>query len=404
MTAVPWALARLRGVAARQVLLGPELAPVADGWLQFEGDRITQIGRGRPPPGVLDLGEGTALPGLVDCHVHLTMRGSADIPAEVAALDSMTATLTAVANAGRQLASGVTTLRDLGSWRHLAVGLSQPAERLGLLLPTVVAAAALAPPGGHGHFLSTLASGPDQFGRAVHDAVDAGARAVKIFATGGVITPGTVPGSPQMTPEEIAAVVEAAHGRGVPVAAHAHGGAGILAAARAGVDSIEHFSYLDDATVAVVAESGRTLVSTLVATERFVAAPGIDQADPEASAKIRAHAPSERAALRLAVRTGLPLAVGTDAGTTFNPHGGGMAEQAEHLAAAGLAPRRILLALTAAGARLLGQPAGILAPGQRADVLMVAGDPTTDVTALRRVRAVIARGLLAVHHDLPGQR
>jgi imidazolonepropionase-like amidohydrolase len=207
-----------------------------------------------------------------------------------------------------------------------------------------------------------------------------------------------------MTPEEIAAVVEAAHGRGVPVAAHAHGGAGILAAARAGVDSIEHFSYLDDATVAAVAEAGRTLVSTLVATERLVAAPGIDHANPEVSAKIRAHAPFERAALRLAVRTGLPLAVGTDAGTTFNPHGGGMAEQAEHLAAAGLAPRRILLALTAAGARLLGEPAGVLAPGQRADILMVAGDPTTDVTALHTVRAVVARGLLAVHHDLPGQR
>jgi len=386
----------LRGVRAGRLLLGPGLAPVR-GWLEFDGDRIARTGTGPPPPGLLDLGDdGTALPGLVDCHVHLTMRGSQDVPAEVADLDPVSALATAVANAGRQLASGVTTVRDLGSWRHLGVELAGAAGRLGLLLPTVVAAVALAPPGGHGHFLSTLARGPEAFRRAAGAAVDAGARAIKVFATGGVITPGTAPGSPQMTLQEIAAVTRAAHDRGVPVAAHAHGAEGIVAAARAGVDSIEHFSYLDEAAAAEVARAGSRLVSTLVATERFVAAPGIDLAAAETAAKIRGHAPAERAGLRLAVRAGLPLAAGTDAGTTFNPHGGGMAEQAAHLAAAGLAPERVLRALTAAGAELLGEPAGVLAPGRRADVLHVAGQLPGDLAALGAVRAVVLRGHLVV--------
>jgi imidazolonepropionase-like amidohydrolase len=256
---------------------------------------------------------------------------------------------------------------------------------------------ALAPPGGHGHFLSTLARGPEAFRRAVDDAVDAGARAIKIFATGGVITPGTAPGSPQMTREEIAAVTHAAHGRAVPVAVHAHGTEGIIAAAAAGADSIEHFSYLDEAAAAAVAAAGSTLVSTLVATERFMSAPRIALAAPETSAKIRRHAPAERTSLRLAVRAGLPLAAGTDAGTTFNPHGGGLAEQAEHLRAAGLAPDRVVHTLTAAGAALLDEPAGVLAPGRRADVLYVAGDVLADLAALRAVGAVVLRGRL-IHH------
>ena len=395
MTVVPLPAAPpVPGVRARRMLLGPDLTPVADGWLRFEGDRIVRAGSGRPPPGLVDLGDGTALPGLVDCHVHLTMNGSEDILAEMASLDPVSATATAVANAGRQLASGVTTVRDLGSWRHLGVGLAAAAEQAGLLLPAIVPAVALAPPDGHGHFLSTLARGPDELRRAVGDAVEDGARAIKIFATGGVITPGTVPGSPQMTPEEVAAVTDAAHRLGVPVAVHAHGTEGILMAARAGADSIEHFSYLDEGTAAAVAASGSTLVSTIVATERFVTDPRIGLAAPETSAKIREHAPSERAGLRLAVGTGLPLAAGTDAGTTFNPHGGGMAEQAGHLTAAGLPPGRVIRALTADGAALLGEPAGVLAAGHRADVLFVAGDALAGVAALRAVRAVVVRGHL----------
>jgi imidazolonepropionase-like amidohydrolase len=187
-------------------------------------------------------------------------------------------------------------------------------------------------------------------------------------------------------------VVDVAHAGSVPVAAHAHGAAGIANAMTAGVDSVEHFSYLEDVDPGLLAGSRTRLVSTLVATERFVRAADRHRASPEALQKIIDHAPHERAALRRAVAERLPLAVGTDAGTTFNPHGWGMQEQAEYLAAAGMRSPQILRCLTVEGAMLLGQPAGWLEVGRRADLIAVQGDPLTEPHALRDVRDVVIRG------------
>jgi imidazolonepropionase-like amidohydrolase len=381
----------VRGLTARRALLGVDLEPVENAWMTFENGVISGLGTGRGPAGLTSLGDVVVMPGLVDCHVHLTMDGGCDIEAAMAGLTRESAVELARRNAAAQVASGVTTVRDLGSFEHTMV--DRAADFSGAAVaPSVVAAGAVSRPGGHGHFIATPAQDAEGYAAATRALIARGARAVKIFATGGVITRGSGPGGRQMSDEELRAVVEAAHSAQVPVAAHAHAAEGIAAAVRAGVDSVEHFSYLADLDMRQVHRTGTCFVSTLVATERFVRSPHRHNSPAETLDKITVHAPHERAALRLAVRERLRLAAGTDAGTTFNPHGWGMQDQAELLSAAGCPGPAILRCLTVAGARLLGEPAGWLGPGRRADVVALAGDPLTDVGALRQVREVVIRG------------
>jgi imidazolonepropionase-like amidohydrolase len=361
--------------------------------MSFENGRIAAVGTGPAPAGIT-IEVPVAVPGLVDCHVHLAMSGGSDIVAELAALDRDATVSAVLRNAAAQVRCGVTTVRDLGSPGDLVIEMAEQLSHGSDAAPAIVAAGAITSRGGHGHFLAHEAEGPEGYAEAVRSVVRAGARAVKLFATGGVITHGTHPGGVQMTPQELRAAVRAAHELGVRVTAHAHGAEGIRNAIEARVDSVEHFSYLTERDAAVLPGSDTRLVSTLVATERFVAAKDRDRAAPETLRKILEHAPNERAALSRAVRTGCALAVGTDAGTTFNPHGWGMQEQAEHLRAAGLDDRDVLAALTVCGATLLDEPCGWLAQGRRADVLCLDEDPSLDVRALWSVRAVVIRGRL----------
>jgi imidazolonepropionase-like amidohydrolase len=386
------------GVRVSRALLGPQLDPTDDVWLTFDGGVISGIGTGNPPRPLPWAPGAVLVPGLVDCHVHLAMSGGADVVQELAALDRRGLEDAVRRNAAAQVHSGVTTVRDLGSPSDVVLYLGQALCSPGAEAPTVVAASAISSPRGHGHFLARHASTPSEYVDAVEAAASLGARGIKVFATGGVITEGTSPGAPQMSQEELTAVVLAARAQGLDVAAHAHGAEGIRRAALAGVHSIEHFSHLHDRDVATVRQSTSWLVSTLVATERFVRDPRRGQATPDTLDKILAHVPSERASLRRAVSTDCRLAAGTDAGTTFNPHGGGMSEEAELLADAGMPPAEVLRTLTVRGALLLGEPAGWLAVGRRADAVCLDGDPTVEPGSLRDVCAVIVRG-----HRLPGR-
>ncbi|MBW4721384.1 amidohydrolase family protein [Saccharothrix obliqua] len=383
MTALP-------GIRVDRALVGPRFTPVDDAWLLFDGPRIAGIGSG-PAPVRLPRFAGVAVPGLVDCHVHLAMDGGADVVAELAGRDEDDLRATMAANARRHVASGVTTVRDLGSPGHLA--LRHPPT--GPDVPTVVAAAAIGHPDGHGNFLAAHARTPEEFVHEVEAAAELGARWVKLFATGGVITSGTRPGAPQMTPRELAAVVTACRRLGIRVAAHAHGAEGIAHAVHAAVDSVEHFSYLDDRLAETVTRGSVALVCTLVATTRFTTAPDRDRARPDTLAKILDHEPHERAALALAARRGIPVVAGTDAGTTFNPHGGGLAELAVLLAGAGVPAPAVLRALTGAGAALLAEPCGQLVAGRRADVAVFAADPLASPDAYASPNAVVVRGALS---------
>ncbi|WP_171027219.1 amidohydrolase family protein [Pseudarthrobacter sp. NamB4] len=381
-----------KAIRFRKALLGPELKPVDNVWMTIEGGLIAALGTGEGPAEVPRHPAAVAIPGLVDCHVHLALSGGADVEREARASHPDARQDLIEANAFSHLQSGVTTVRDLGSPED-AVLHAVKAGGLGTAqAPRIVAAGAISSPTGHGNFLSRWATTPGEYEEAIEAIAGLAAHWVKLFATGGVITTGTVPGATQMEPSLISNVAAAAHRSGLAVAAHAHGRDGIRNAIEAGVDSIEHFSYLTADEAALLNGSRCTLVSTLVATERFVSSDQRETANPEALAKILVHAPHERAALELAVTARLPLAVGTDAGTTFNPHGFGMQEQALHLNRAGMDPASVLRAMTVNGSRLLGGGAGYLDVGRPADVLCLDADPLEDLGALYQINEVIVGG------------
>jgi imidazolonepropionase-like amidohydrolase len=379
-------------VRFRKALVGPNLEPADDVWMTISDGFITDLGTGEGPAGISRLPAAVAMPGLVDCHVHLALSGAADVEQEARASDPAARQKLIEANAFRHLQSGVTTVRDLGSPEDAVLRAVKGAGLDAALAPRIVPAGAISSPAGHGNFLSRWATTPGEYEEAINAIAGLAAQWIKLFATGGVITSGTVPGATQMEPSLIRQVTAAAHRSGLAVAAHAHGRDGIRNAMQAGVDSIEHFSYLTADEVDLLADSHCTLVSTLVATERFVSSDQREMANPETLAKILAHAPHERAALQQAVAARLPLAVGTDAGTTFNPHGFGMQEQALHLERAGMDLASVLRAITVNGSRLLRDNAGYLDVGRRADILCLDADPLEDLGALYKINEVILAG------------
>ncbi|WP_458779900.1 amidohydrolase family protein [Arthrobacter sp. D3-16] len=376
----------------RKALIGPGLEPADDVWITISDGIITGLGTGDGPGIIPRHPAAVAIPGLVDCHVHLALSGGADVERGARASDPAARQDVIEANGLRYLQSGVTTVRDLGSPGDAVLHAVKGGGLAAARAPRIVAAGAISSPAGHGNFLSRWAETPGEYEEAIGALSGLAARWVKLFATGGVITTGTVPGATQMEPSLISHVTAAAHHAGLAVAAHAHGRDGIRNAIEAGVDSIEHFSYLTADEAGLLDGSRCTLVSTLVATERFVSSDQRETANPEALAKILAHAPHERAALELAVAARLPLAVGTDAGTTFNPHGFGMQEQALHLNRAGMDPPSILRAMTVNGARLLKDGAGCLDVGRPADILCLDADPLEDLGALYKINEVILGG------------
>jgi imidazolonepropionase-like amidohydrolase len=348
------------------------------------------------------LGDATVLPGLVDAHAHLSFDASPDIGALARSDMPATAALRSAMNARRHLEAGISAVRDLGSPQGIVVDV---ARAVGTPLlptaPTIVAAGqVLTVTGGHGFFMGTEVDGPDAIRRGARAEVKRGARVLKVIATGGVITEQGTPGATAMTPSELCAAVEEAHKAGLRVAAHAHGTEGIKNALRAGVDTIEHASYLDDEAIGLFLKGDAWMVSTLLASERLM--PHLD--DPAMPAhvrdKIRDHTSQEAASLERATTAGVRIAAGTDAGTGYNPHGG-LPEQVALLGNHGMTPERALTAATWHAARAIGlaETHGKIAVGRRADLLVVNGDPFADLAALRNVRAVYLGGRLI---DLAG--
>lgn len=377
----------------RTALLGPGLDPTADVWIATENGRISDIGTGSSPVDVPYHPSAVAMPGLVDCHVHLALSGGADVEAAARSIDAPALHELVLANARQHLQSGVTTVRDLGSPNNTVLAALDNGKFDQSTTPRVVAAGAVSSSNGHGNFLAVHADTIEGYVRAAEEIAARGGTFMKLFATGGVITAGTVPGATQMDKELLLEVCKRARSLGLRTAAHAHGREGILNALEAGVDSIEHFSYLTNQDLPALSGSSSTLVCTLVATERFVNHEDRRNATPETLEKIEAHAPHERLALQTAVQAGVSVAVGTDAGTTFNPHGLGMQEQAGHLVLAGLQPREVLRAITIQGAELLKQESGCLEIGRYADILCLDEDPTADTAALYKINDVILDGI-----------
>jgi imidazolonepropionase-like amidohydrolase len=383
---------------APRVFIGDGGDPIADGGVVFEGDRIVAVGTRRSIEAKakgarrIDCDDCSLMPGFINLHVHLDFDGGSDFLTAARLMEEQRSTLLAAESARRALESGVTTVRDLGN--KFAVGVAvRDAIALGWIPgPRVFAAGhAICMTGGHGWFIGHETDGPHEMRKAVRTNLRLGVDCIKVIASGGVLSPGVEVGSAQLDEDELAVAVREAHKAGKRVAAHAIANAGIKNALRAGVDSIEHGCYLDREAVAMMKRAGTWFVPTLSAPDAL--REHRDEVPAYVAKKADQVYEAHRESFKLALRHGVRIATGTDAGTPFNTHAG-FAREFELMVGLGMPAAAAIGAATSDAAKALGaeDEIGMLAAGMSADIVAVAGDPRRDPQALRRVELVVARG------------
>lgn len=387
------------------VLLSPGVVLVQDG-------RIVAAGSAVPVPKdaqIIDLGEATILPGFIDLHTHVTGESGDDWAATAIAGMRRTvpeATLRASVFARRLLDAGFTTIRDLGGSDWIDAGLRDGIEADYVVGPRILTATqSLGARGGHCdstgfpyRFFGSepgieqgIASGPDEFRDAVRFAVKYGADVIKVCATGGVLSLADEVDTPQLSQAEMDAIVDEAHRLRKKVAVHAHGATGAKFAIRAGADSIEHGSFLDDEALRLMKEKGTYLVPTLLAGEYAGGRRATRSYPPEIAAKAKAAVAARSDMLRRALAIGVKVAFGTD--SAVSPHGVNAQEFAllvEH----GMSPAAALRSATSVAAELLGLSAeiGTIEAGKAADLVAVPGDPLQQIQRTERVVFVMKGG------------
>ncbi len=330
-------------------------------------------------------------PGLIDCHVHLCFDGGANF-VEEARVTEPYAAIKCVGNGQRQLAAGVTTVRDLGGFGAVVCEVARAIEEGRIRAPRVIASGqAITITGGHGwNSFARQADGADGMRLAVREQLRRGARSIKIVATGGVLTPGVSFDFTAFTPEEVEAAVDEAHKWGVPIAAHAIGAGGIENCVRAGIDSIEHGAQIGAETARRMRAQGTFHVPTISALDGIVGNP--ETVPDYAVEKGKAVLGFARDAFRRAIRAGVRHACGTDAGTPYNPHGGAPREMIRMIEW-GLAPLKALQAATSNAAELLRVPSvGTVEEGKAADLVLWPGDPLDEPSLLLSPAAVLKGG------------
>lgn len=342
----------------------------------------------------LDFPDGTVLPGLVDAHTHLVWAGDA-VPHEWVARNSPERIVLRMANAAlANLRAGITTVRDLGATHGLSLPLAAAIAAGDIPGPRVIPAGrAIAMTGGHAWQITHEADGADAVRAAVRGEIKAGARCIKIMASGGVYDERAGLDEAQLTVEEMTAATQEAHKAGVKVAAHAYTPGPINLALDAGVDSIEHGSFLDEPTAIRMRTLGVYLVPTMTASTlmiRNAEAIGTPKHMRDKGAAVR---DAGRAATRLALRIGTPLAGGSDAGGAGIAHGT-FATEVELLVECGASFVEALRICTSQSAELcgVGDVTGSIAPGLAADLFVVDGDPRTMPTLLHSPRLALLAG------------
>ena len=377
---------------------------LSDQEILIENDKIVSVG---PASGknsgsnVIDLSKATVLPGLIDAHVHLT--GDLKyIGYQSLGISLPRATLTGAKNARVTLMAGFTTVRNVAAEGYSDVALRDAIDDGDIPGPRMrVSGPPLSITGGHCdnnllpfEFHSTaegVADGVEAVQHRTREIIKYGADLIKICATGGVLSKGDNPQHSQFTQDELKAIVTDAHRLGRKVAAHAHGAEGIRWAAEAGVDSIEHASYIDDAAIAAMKQHGTYLVPTLYLADWFTENAEKLHVPAELVAKGKAVMPAARKNVAHAFASGVKVAFGTDA--AVYPHGLN-AREFGVMVKLGLTPLAAIQAATVNAADLLGWPdkIGAVEPGKWADMIAVDGDPLQDVTALEHVRFVMKGG------------
>ncbi|WP_136590325.1 metal-dependent hydrolase family protein [Salinigranum halophilum] len=366
---------------------------VVDGRIDAVGDLTP-----RADERCVDLDGRTLMPGLVDAHVHFSLSAETTIES-VLGMSEAELALVEARNARKTLESGVTAVRAMGA-SGVDLHLQRAVERGDVPGPRMVAnSRSITITGGHGHHLGREIDGPVDARTAVREQVKAGADFIKFMTTGGVTTPGTDPDTVALTDDELDALVDETHRHGLHAATHVHGAEGAKAAALAGVDTIEHGTFLDEEAIELLVSREVTLVPTLSAPYYIVR--NVEWATPDTARKTEHIYERHIESFARAVEAGVTIAGGTDAGTPFNDHGANAAEvtfMLEH----GLSPRGAITAMTETAARTVGlDDCGTLREGAHADLLVVNGDPLEDSTRLNDPEAVLRGGEL-VSGFLPG--
>lgn len=401
-------------IRAGTMIDGSGAAPVANAVIVVQDGRITAAGANVAVPAgatIVDLSGWTVLPGFIDAHVHLTghIIGDGDWQHQELVESAAQRALLGAAHAQQTLEAGFTTVRNVGADAFTDIALRNAIERGWLPGPRILGAGmSFGINGGHcdgsagyqpdsplsrGTIETGAADGVDEVREAVRYVVKHGADVIKICATGGVLSPTDSVGVQQYTEEEMRAVVAAAHMLERRVAAHAHGLAGIKAAVRAGVTSIEHGSILDDEAIRLMKERGTFLVPTLMAGEAVERLAGENRLPPAIAAKALAIAPRMRESFRRAVNGGVKIALGTDAGVFAHGTNG---HEFTLMVQFGMTPMQAIVAGTTTAAALLGleREIGAIAAGRRADLVAVRGNPLENVRILETVGFVMQGGVI----------
>jgi imidazolonepropionase-like amidohydrolase len=401
-------------IHAGRLLAEPGQPPRGASSIRIEDGRIVAIADGHvaPPPGaaLIDLKDSFVLPGLIDCHVHLTMQLGPNQRMRFVEDSDPKIGLDGAHRARLTLEAGFTTVRDLGARKPEVIYALREAVAEGKVPgPRILAVGAiLSPTGGHGQTYgfrqdvctcvqssAGVCDGVDACRRAVRLQVAQGADAIKFAATGGVLSNIRAGVDQQFTTDELTTIIETAHRLGRRVSAHAHGTAGINAALAGGVDSIEHGSFLDDASIDLFLRRGAFHTPTLIAGATVLGmAQGGVVLTPAQREKALVVGEEIKRALARTYKAGVKISFGTDMGV--GEHGQNAREFAL-MVEAGMSGADAIKAATVTAAELLdlSDTAGRIAPGLCADLIAVAGDPLADIRELERVRFVMAAGTVA---------